>query len=637
MSRRLTSLLVLSALTAGCSVTELRARDRSIAVNECSADSGCPNGQACSALGCIATSGILSNLLFEVIPGISSDPTTTAQFFKRLETIPLVPTATTLGTGFKPGSVALELSKPVDISGSIEATGCDISFADSAGAQLPKSLDGSIPARLTFVPSEQMWGLAASSVTTTTSWQSSSSYAFQVSLPGGGYDVYVEPFEVASSGAGQPKSCTVLPQLFRAQDLSRSSSLKLGLATPKHIELKLRFPESEEGLDGWRVDLLEPVTGRVLSNAVQLELPTRSDGVLVYAAALDYVPVWGDDPKITHGELVRLAPPKDVDAPTLFFWREGLEWATPGEGVVDQLGVFPSAVSLSGGVRSPGPASTGVPATVTFTATQVSGVAGGLFPSFIRSVETDEAGDFQLNLVPGTYKAMAVPRAKQGDRPYALSTTMLTVSGTSPVQAGATLTVGPAFSLQGTVFTSRGEGAWGAVVSAEVSPSRITSSTFDRAIGDLPIVPRAASATIRDTSGSYQLFAEPGVYDLSVRSPASSRYAWLVMPGFEPALGATDGLDISVPDLRLPAPLPVELVVNWSGNRDPDPSLIAASINAYALVDETGEPTTDARAAVSAVRVAEGRLDDSGHVTLMLPAKLERPPEGFASAAEPQQ
>ncbi|HET9932912.1 MAG TPA: hypothetical protein VFQ35_19545, partial [Polyangiaceae bacterium] len=591
---------------------------------------------ACSAIGCVATSGTLSSLLFEVTPGISSDTNTTSRFFKRLDAIPFVPTATNLGSAFKQGTLALELANPVTVSGSLNAAGCSIAFSDPSGAPIKSSSNGTIPARLTFIPSERMWGLAASTVMTTTSLRESGTladYSFEVSLPAGAYDVYVEPFPVVDMPAGQPSSCAVLPQLFRAESLNRSSSLKLALATPKHIDLKLRYAQSDQDLDGWRVDMIEPVTGRLVSNTVELELPTRTDGTLVYAVPLDYVPVWGDDPKLTHGELVRLSPPKNTDAPTLFFWREGLEWASPGEGVIDQLSAFPSAVLLSGSVSS---GTVGVPASITFTANQVNGVPSGLFPSFIRSVETDEEGDFQVNLVPGTYKAIAVPRNKQGERPFALSTTTLTVPAGSPVQAGATLPVGPAFSLQGNAFTSRGEGAWGAAVNADVSPSRITTSTFERAIGELPVVPRSASATIRDGTGSYQLFTEPGVYDLSVRPPGSSRYAWLVMPGFEPALGANDTLDISFPDLRLPAPLPVELVVNWAGAKAPDPLLIAASVNAYALVDESGEPTTDARAAVSAVRIAEGRLDTDGHVTLMLPAKLERPPEGFVSVPDSQ-
>jgi len=63
--------------------------------------------------------------------------------------------------------------------------------------------------------------------------------------------------------------------------------------------------------------------------------------------------------------------------------------------------------------------------------------------------------------------------------------------------------------------------------------------------------------------------------------------------------------------------------------------LEGAAVRAYALLDSEGSPTTDSKAAVSAVRVAEGRVDSARHATLLLPAKLDRPPEGFTPPADP--
>lgn len=641
VSRGPTPLIALVCLLCGCSLAELSERDPTIAVNECSKDGGCPEGQRCSALGCVAPLGTLSSLLFEVLPGISADSSATRQFFKQL-TIPLVPTATNLGSNFKQEFVSLSLPDTVTVSGNISANGCDLTFQDQTKTSpLPRSTDASLPARITFVPSETMWNLAATAATTTTTFRATSvgeqtfpDYSFRALLPGGSYDVYVEPFPVAEAPPGQAKSCTVLPQLFRAQNLEGSTSLKLALATPKHLDLTVRFPESTQNLDGWHVDMLESVSGRVVSNTVELELPTRSDGALVYSVPLDYVPVWGDDPKLTHGELVRLSPPAKLLAPTLFFWREGLEWATAGSGVIDQLGSFPSAVSYAGTVVDPN--ATGVSATVTFTATEVEGVSSGLFPSFIRTAEAGTDGRFQVDLLPGNYKVITAPHSDTSERPFALATTELTVLGAPSAQAGRTLTVGPALLLQGNAFTPQGDGARGAFVTAEASPARVATNIFERAIGELASVPRAVGDVINDPSGSFQLFAEPGIYDLSVRPPANSNFAWLVIPGFEPALGAGKELDVTLPDLRLPAPLPLELLVGWKARPDSAALLQAASIRAYALVDASGEPTTDAKAAVAAVRIAEGRLNDAGRVTMMLPAKLDRPPDGFTSNPAPQ-
>jgi hypothetical protein len=487
---------------------------------------------------------------------------------------------------------------------------------------------------MTFSPVQRLWGLVAPNIQVKTSaMQAQEAHSFRVSLAGGSYDVYVEPFATLAPSASLLKNCVLTPQLFRNQDLGRSTSLKLSVAVPKRLELTVRFVESQQNLDGWRADMIESVTGRVVSSTVELKLPTRLDGSLVYSFGIDYVPVWGDDPSITHGELVRLSPPSGVAAPSLYFWREGLEWASPGSGVIDRLGAFPATVSVSGTVSS---GTTQVPANVTFTAKEIASVSSGLFPSFIRSVQTDEHGAFNLDLLPGTYKVIASPLLPNVmSRPFAVSSSVLTVLEAPEVQAGTTLTVAPSLDIQGLVRTPGGEPARGAVISAEVSPARVGASIFDRAVGDLPALPRPTTAYI-DESGGFHLFAEPDVYDFSVRPPASAGFAWLVMPGFAPPANANPDSSIGLPaDLFLPAPVPIELRLGLATRTNARALLAGAAVRAYALLDATGGATTDPKAAVSAVRVAEGRVDGDLHATLMLPAKLDRPPEGFSRPAEP--
>ncbi|MGC4091234.1 MAG: carboxypeptidase-like regulatory domain-containing protein [Polyangiaceae bacterium] len=547
-----------------------------------------------------------------------------------------------VGTGVPlvPGAFSLGLSDVVTVSGSFSAVSCNARFVGADGhSELESSSDGSIPVRLTFSPSQRMWGLSAPDVQVSASLSTSGKYTFQSSLPGGEYDVYVEPFQVADAAALDAKACPLIPQLFRAQDLTRSTSLKLALPTPKHIDIKLRFPEGTQDLDGWNADMLEPVSGRVVSTRSKLELPTRSDGKLVYGFGIDYVPVWGDDIAITHGELLRLTPPERVDAPSLFFWREGLEWAAQGSGSIDNLGAFPAPVSFSGQV-SDASSGSGVRASVTCAASEVTGVAAGVFSSFIRTTQTDAQGRFKLDLLPGVYRVVATPDSPvdASQRPFAISTTSLTVLGSPAVQAGATLQVQPALNLQGSVFAPNGVAARGATATVEVSSAPATTSVFERAIGQLPTVPRATQGLV-GTDGTFGLFAEPGVYDFSVRPPASSGFAWLVMPGFEPAPASQRELDASLPELRLPSALPLDLFVRILERTEADSNeaLRGASVRVYALLDSTGTATTDAKAAVSAVRIADARLDSAGHTSLVLPAQLDCPPDGFQDTAQGQQ
>ena len=258
---------------AGCSVAGLSERDASIAINQCGPDNSCPDGQVCSNIGCVGTSGTLSTLLFEVSPGVAANNAAGAQFFMREDTIPLVPTATSLGGTFPRQFFSLALNEVVSVAGSLNAATCSVSL-DGSDTIITNA---SIPARVTFAPTERMWGLATTSLTVSSAGDD---HSFRASLPGGTYDVYVEPLGAAARDSAPSKSCAVLPQLFRAQDLKSSTSLKLSLPAPKRLELQVLFPEGNQNLDGWHLDVVEPVTGRVVSNDVELHSPAHDAGTL---------------------------------------------------------------------------------------------------------------------------------------------------------------------------------------------------------------------------------------------------------------------------------------------------------------------------------------------------------------------
>jgi len=634
------SLILLCSTLAGCSLTALKEADRGIAVNQCDEEIRCPEEQQCKDSRCVSSGGTLSNLLFEIAPGVSAGALSGAQLFYVGDMVPLVPAA-----------YSITLNDVVNVKGYLNAapaTDCGFTFIGENGEELQQASDGSIPARLTFSPTQRTWGVAAPSVQTTTKPDIKTGvYSFNVSLAGGAYDVYVEPFPTLAPSASLVKACVLTPQLFRKQDLARSTSLNLSVPTPRRLDMTVRFAEGDQNLDGWRADMLEAITGRVISSPVELKLPTRSNGSLVYTFGVDYVPVWGDDDsKHTGKELLRLSPPSGVTAPSLYFWRVGLEWATPGMGDIDTLGAFPAPVSYSGSVISAGPMGEPVPSNVTFTAKEVAQVSSGLFPSFIRSAKTDAQGRFNLDLLPGTYNAIATPlSASDTGRPFAVSTTEVTILPNRPVQAGTALSVAPSLDIQGVVRTPSGDPVRGATISAEISPVRTDEDVFDRAIGDLSAPPRVTSASV-DDSGGFHLFAEPQIYNLSVRPAASSGFAWLVMPGFAPQVNPNADADanadidpeapIALPsDLFLPAPVPIELKLNLPTRGDAMTLLEGAAVRAYALLDADGSPTTDSKAAVSAVRVAEGRVDSALHSTLLLPAKLDRPPDGFTPPGNP--
>lgn len=627
MSRFLLALSGWCLALAGCSVTALAEREESIASNHCVVNSDCP-GQPCVDSLCSAATGSLSTVLFEVLPRASVGQIAGAHLFKVVEDLPLAISS----ADFR---YALRLNDLSTVTGQVTASlpsGCDVLFKGADGASLlPQASDGSIPARVRFSPVERMWGLAAQNtdapLPTGLSGVTPASYPFQVQLPGGAFDVYVTPFDVEPSSV-MSAHCVLPPYLIRSLELGGTTSLKLAVPTPTHLDLSVRWPEGAQSLDGWSIDLLEPITGQVISTRVELKLPTSEAGSLVYAAPVDYIPVLNDDPSVTGSELVRLSPPANVVAPSLYFDRAGLSLFSPNTGVIDKLAAFPTPISFEGSVVAAA-SGDGVPASVTLTATEISGVPVGTYPSFIRQTATASDGTFKLQLLPGTYDVVAVPVASVDAQqaPLASARTTWKVLTSPAEQAGSAILLNASTTLTGNVFTSVGGGARGAQVTAQVAPASVASNVFDRATGhfsdeQVPLVPRAVNALIENQSGAFTMYAEPGIYDFSVRPPDGSGFAWLVVPGLN--LLATSGA-VALPDLSLPPPLPVPLSALLVDRANSVAQLSGAAVRLYALLDDKGSPTTDPRAAKSAVRVAETRLDANANATVLLPAQLNSP------------
>jgi hypothetical protein len=121
---------------------------------------------------------------------------------------------------------------------------------------------------------------------------------------------------------------------------------------------------------------------------------------------------------------------------------------------------------------------------------------------------------------------------------------------------------------------------------------------------------------IDDVSGNFTFYAERGTFDFSVRPPEGSGFAWLVQPGLDLNAGPV-ALDVK----RLPGPL--HLTLNLALPSGDSALLTGAHVRAYALLGEPGKLASSPETAVSAVPVAEGRVDARGDATLVLPARLE--------------
>ena len=114
--------------------------------------------------------------------------------------------------------------------------------------------------------------------------------------------------------------------------------------------------------------------------------------------------------------------------------------------------------------------------------------------------------------------------------------------------------------------------------------------------------------------GSFSVPVDLGSYDVIVRPPAQSNYAWRVL--YDIDVGARD-IPFST-EVMLSAPVLITGKLRYAAGTDRDQSSLAsAEVHAYTLVDE-GLPSE------RSVEVARGQADASGNVMLLMPPQLQR-------------
>ncbi len=575
----------------------------------------------CVAGACVAEEGQFSTVMFEITAPASATEFSGVRFLK---------TETGLALGGDP-----DLKLELDVVSTVKGT-----VAPTRGSHQDKcSLDyqggATVPVKLTLTPSERLLGLPTQAYTANAE-KVGSEFSFQLKVPAGEYDVYVEPDQdlvtkgnKGASGAAGPSSsdpCTVVPQLFKAVTIE-AGAVELPLVSPPPSQLIVEIEWSSPGtsvpsenalesLDGWTVDVMDPATGRVLS-APALVRATLKDGKpnpesqcpadpkAPFCANVEYAPVVGEG-TAAGKELVRLRPPEDVLAPTIVLERATLDAFSVGEGVIDQLDGVPQAVSIVGSFveTSAGKLVKGK-TTLKFVAKKLGFLNSGTLFAFEQSTEADD-GAFSVDLLPGEYDVYIVPPPGSG-----LAQTVRTLEvGKQPVQQkGKTLTVEGASDLAGTALSPTGSPLKGAPVHAIPSPVDIEPLLV--AAGTAPLKPQAVTAVV-GSDGSFILQSDPGTFDLSIRPESQSGYAWLVRPNV-----AVNNPLHELGELGLPLPVVYKGKVSVPGNV----VVPGALIRAYVFMTDQGY-ADDPEDAQSVLQVAEARAEADGSFTLLLPAKL---------------
>lgn len=654
----------LAALLAlGCAVQEQAETMERTVPFACDSDADCPAGSCLAELGvCTQENGRLARLLFEITPQ-ASDPVYGGARYLVIRDVSEAPA---------PGErIALNVRPRVPVTGRVTAAPELASCLVLARTTLPVTL--------TFTPREALLGLSLPSYELSTTFDASPAvreWVFAGSLPPGRYDVYMRPdFTILG------EDCRAIPQLFRDRSIGLlgDGDNRLDLQQPIPSALRLKIAWSDN-LEGWRVDMVHPVTGEVLSNQVTLRASDVDAATNTLAATLDYSRA-ARDFFTGAEELVRLAPPDAIRAGTVFLVRSGIEIFSTGEAEIGNVSSFGLPVDYQAWVWKQGMQDTPVPGTVSFSALQLDEVQTGVPASYEVSASVDATGQINARLLPGRYRVRVTPPGFELG-PLGLMTgyeSAITVwpNGTPALdrQGGHVIGVPPAISLGGLVVAEvNGSPLRRVEVRASASnPERVLcppptaeapapscerprAPVLQRARAQDPFIPRTRTG-LTGTDGAFVIEGldcgrcdpeQPVLFDVTVRPDVDSGLPWVVHTGVDPY--AAEGLADS--PLAVPLPVARPMQVTYGRARvDPGPNvddpaddqqitqrLSGALVRVFALLDNQGQivpnpatmmPCVSVTSSApgtclqSLLQVAEARTGSDGDFLLLLPPDLE--------------
>ncbi len=610
--------------------------------NTCKADVDCGTNATCNVGVCYAKSGVIDEVLLEVVPDANSSKG--GLTFLDME------------AGLSQGdrSRSVELPEQTQFVTQVIANGIDLQSAGckdyiSAGAQ-------TIQARIEFsrvgaIGGVPILGLSSVPLTVETTMNSGSWTAMMSLLPGS-YDIYVQP-------SMSDPNCKVAPRILRGIDIPQVDPsippATLELPAPATLSGKVQRTSKNPGdltsLEGWTVDIVEPQEGRVISTAAKLgptlAPATMTNFFITYqrpTASPTHTSSQGSSP--SAGPLVRISPPTGMSetAPIVYWDLAAADLAGDGHCNLDMSGVPSTStlIDVSGQIQGNRDATQGdtrpVRANLQFSSVSLDG-ADGLTAAFNRTVSTDDTGHYATQLFPGKYRVVILPAANAGAdlvpppqlgdpqpmgaaaQPWAIQEEQWTITP-NPLVLNAVLRQKRA--ITGNVFAgaSTDPGAPGATLNAvpAIMPSQV--GTLKGVLAQVPVLPQNASITVGH-DGTFSLPLDPGDFDISVRTPESSNFSWWVWPTAHIALPDASSTTTHLePHLPFPVPLEGQIKVRdmlgtalCKDGVSTCTLLRGAAVRAYAK-GPTGAGVT---------KVGDTRTDDSGNFRLRLPPNFGGP------------
>ena len=645
-------------LALGCDVQQDSATPQWEVPFACVSDADCPAGSCLAEAGiCTRNAGRLATLLFEITPQ-ASDPIYGGAQFLAFQEVSRAPRA---------GSrLTLNVRPRVPVTGRVLAAP-----EQSACLSLGRS---TLPATLTFTPREQLLGLSLPSYELSTVFDplpEVREWVFQGSLPPGRYDVYMRP-NLSQLGSDIGEDCRAIPQIFRdcAVGAVDDPVSRLELQQPPPAVLRLQI-KGGAAFDGWRLDMVHPVGGEVLSNRLTLRASDVDPATNTLVTTLNYSRA--DSDIIDGGELVRLMPPPGTQAGTVLLQRSGLELVTPGEGVIGDVSTFGVPVNFQAWVWKRGVEDVPVPGSVSFSAIELDEV-NGVYASFQAEATVDSTGQVNVPLLPGRYRVRVTPpgvaMGELGSLASYESTVTVWPNGDPALdrQGGHVIEVPPAMSLVGQIRAATNNIPLRQVevrasatnpyrdLCPDPTPDmpdpeceRPEPPVLQRARARDPFIPRTRSGRTQ-ADGAFRIDGldcgrcDPEAvarFDLTVRPDGSTGLPWLVLPGIDLYADAA-----SIAEVPLLVPMPVARPMRITYGEPaatPDAGadqgggvqgLPGALVRVFAVLDGRGELVNEpegmppclavadlnrTRCLQSLLQVAEVRTGNDGEFLLLLP------------------
>lgn len=600
--------LLLGAVGCGASAPDLASGSDS--GNSCELDSDCGNGR-CTSGRCVASGNTIEYVMVEISPpvGVGSGEYGDVRYLlpRRLGSDHVL-------------DFALDVVAELSVAVSPPQADCAAVGVDDEG-HLPIAVKAYVDNGIHGIDSSIVEASSAQSVGT-----SAKSNTVTVSLPPGLVDLYLLPLAEGrtSDATGDPDGhCDLAPLLARGQTIAPGVvSMKQPMPPVDHVNVDVVAPVGTDGqslLEGWTIDMVEPLGGKRLSTRALLSNATSdANGRLHYDIRLAYHPIVGlDADKLDGAELFRVAPPTDVLAPTYYVARSAMDLFDASKVVLSQIDSVSSPVVMSGFVESNVDGSPVRADIVATLSSQDAGVSGAL-AHYQVTTSTDAAGKFELRLLAGKYRIVAIPAASS---PYAAWSGEWTVAASPVEQAGKLILVGPMHTLTGVAYSAmRRETLAGVTLSASPSSLGKRPTFLDELLGKGEPVGVRSQTVVADARGVFEIPVDEGRYDVSVRPAEGTGYPWGVRPSVGAGSAATEPLY-----LELPNPVAYSGTVTAHGS-DPGGAagvLPGALLRFYALFDESGQLADSSVPAVSSVEIGHARADEAGTYRVLLPEGID--------------